>query len=78
MLLMLILYSICNNASEARNANHISKDCNIMSESDSECDSTKSKNGFASNETSTNKSCEMIESNHYVEPKFSTKRPRGQ
>ena len=70
--------SIYNNASEVCNDKQINKDCESMNESSLQCDSTKTKEGVVSDEISTNKTCVNLKSNNYVEPKFSTKRPRGQ
>ena len=71
--------STYNNASEACNDKQINKDCKNMNESSHQCDSTKTQDGVANNETSTLKPCVNLKSdNTYVEPKFSTKRPRGQ
>lgn len=42
-------------------------------------DSINYKDGVTSNEASKNKQCEIVKADKdYVEPKFSTKRPRGQ
>ena len=71
--------SIYNNASQACNDKQINKDCKGIYESSQHCDSTKTKDEVASNEISTIETCLNLKSdNTYVEPKFSTKRPRGQ
>ncbi len=71
--------TIYNGALETCNDKQISKDCKSMNESNPDCDSSKSKDGFVGNDTSTSKPCVNVKAgSHYVEPKFSTKRPRGQ
>lgn len=70
--------SIYNNASQACNDKQTSKDCENMNESSHQCESKKNKDGVESNEVSTNKTCLSLKSDNYIEPKFSTKRPRGQ
>lgn len=71
--------TIYDNASETCIDNQTGKDCKTIKELNTECDSTRAKNEAAGNETSTNNSCTKVNSdNNYVEPKFSTKRPRGQ
>lgn len=69
--------AIYNNALDSCNNNQTSQDCNNMDESNHQCVSSKTKDGVGETETASIKPCVNAKTNN-VEPKFSTKRPRGQ
>ena len=69
--------TINNNASKNCTDNHTKANCTNVNGLDSECQPDK--NNAASNEASKHEACTNVKTEEtFVEPKFSTKRPRGQ
>ncbi len=70
--------TINNNASKNCTYNHTKENCTNVNGLDTACQFDKS-NDAASNEASKHESCTNVRTEEsLVEPKFSTKRPRGQ
>ena len=69
--------TINNNASKNCTDNHTKENCTNVNGLDSECQHDKSI--ATSHEVSQDESCTNVKTEEtFVEPKFSTKRPRGQ
>ena len=69
--------TINNNASKNCTDTHTKANCTNVNGLDSECQPDKS--NAASNEASKHEACTNVKTEEtFVEPKFSTKRPRGQ
>ena len=69
--------TIKNNASKNCTDNHTKANCTNVKGLDSECQPDKS--NAASNESNKHEPCTNVKTEEtFVEPKFSTKRPRGQ
>ena len=71
--------TINNNASKNCTNNHTKENCVNVNGSDSACQPDRSNESVASYEASKHEPCTNLKTDEsYVEPKFSTKRPRGQ
>ena len=71
--------TINNNASKNCTDNHMIENCTNVNGLDSACQPDKTNNATASNKKSEHEPCTNLKTKEsYVEPKFSTKKPRGQ
>lgn len=70
--------AIYNNHLDSCNNNQTSKDCKSDNASNHQCDSTKNIDEVGEADTTSIKPCVNAKVDNNVEPKFSTKRPRGQ
>ena len=71
--------TINNNVSKNCTDNHMIEDCTNVSWFDSACLPDKTNDATVSSKASKHEPCTNVKTEEsYVEPKFSTKRPRGQ
>lgn len=71
--------AINNQRSNNCTNNHSIENCTNANVSDPACHSDKSIDAKASNDASKHEPCTIVNTNdNFVEPKFSTKKPRGQ